>query len=159
MDAVVSLYVTSLEELLWGGLMLGLTMAIHGVCMSWTLRGLDRIQPSLERPHQFRLSMVALILLSWALVAIHLLEVLVWGAFFAEKGALPNLSTSFYFALMNYTTLGSDLSLPLRWRLLTGMLAMSGLLTFAWSTGVLFAFVQGFHVKSTAPSQKESRRA
>jgi hypothetical protein len=45
---------------------------------------------------------------------------------------------------MDYTTLGCKYNLVLRWRLLEGMIAMAGLLTFAWSTGVLFTLAHDF---------------
>ncbi len=57
---------------------------------------------------------------------------------------MPNTSTAYYFALLEYTTLGSTLHLPLRWRLLEGLTAIAGVLTFAWSTGVLLALAQTF---------------
>jgi len=40
--------------------------------------------------------------------------------------------------MLNYTTLQAGY-LPQRWRLLEGMLGMAGLLTFAWSTSILFS--------------------
>jgi hypothetical protein len=47
------------------------------------------------------------------------------------------LAASYYFSLMQYSTAGSSLNLPPHWRLLEGMLPIAGLMTFAWSTGVL----------------------
>jgi hypothetical protein len=97
-----------------------------------------------------------LILASWMIVLIHLVELLVWAAFFLLQGAMPSASTSYYFALMQYTTVGSSLNLPLRWRLLEGMLPIAGLMTFAWSTGVLFTLAQDF--QSTQLSLIHERR-
>ena len=37
--------------------------------------------------------------------------------------------------------------LPANWRLLEGMIAISGLMTFAWSTGVLFALAQEYQAR------------
>ena len=85
-----------------------------------------------------------LILASWIIVLVHLTELLVWAAFFLWQDAMPNASTSYYFALMQYTTVGSSFNLPLRWRLLDGMIPIAGLMTFAWSTGVLFTLAQEF---------------
>jgi hypothetical protein len=45
---------------------------------------------------------------------------------------------------MDYTTLGCDFNLLIRWRLLEGMIAVAGLLTFAWSTGILLTLAQDF---------------
>jgi len=55
-----------------------------------------------------------------------------------------NSSLSYYFSLNEYTTLGSNYNLHLRWRLLEGMISMAGLLTFAWSTGILLTLAQDF---------------
>ena len=76
-------------------------------------------------------------------------------------GRDPNASTSYYFALMQYTTVGSAWSLPLRWRLLDGMLPIAGLMTFAWSTGVLFALAQDFQSTqlSLVHARRQARRA
>lgn len=57
---------------------------------------------------------------------------------------MPSISSAYYCALMNYTTIGSGLDLPLRWRLLEGVIAMSGWLTFAWSTMVLLTLTQAY---------------
>ena len=80
------------------------------------------------------------------IVLVHLVELLVWAAFFLWQDAMPNASSSYYFALMHYTTVGSSFNLPLRWRLLDGMLPIAGLMTFAWSTGVLFTLAQEFQI-------------
>jgi len=58
---------------------------------------------------------------------------------------------------MQYTTVGSDFVLPQRWRLLGGMLPMAGLMTFAWSTGILFTLAQEF--QSAQLSVIQRRRA
>lgn len=45
----------------------------------------------------------------------------------------------FYFAFVNYTTLGyGDITPVVRWRLLGPMTAMNGVLLFGWSTAVIF---------------------
>jgi hypothetical protein len=56
--------------------------------------------------------------------------------------------------LVNYTTLDSGY-LPQRWRLLEGVLAMAGLLTFAWSTGVLFTLAQEFQDRALGRSRRD----
>ena len=47
-------------------------------------------------------------------------------------------------SVFEYTTVGSNFNLPLHWRLLEGMIATAGLLTFAWSTGILMTLAQEF---------------
>jgi len=131
-------YVTSLEEVLWGITLVAITMAIHGCGMLATLFTVHAVRTGAGRPVSVFRNGAVLILASWMIVLVHLAELLIWAAFFLWQGAMPNPSTSYYFALMQYTTVGSSFNLPLRWRLLEGMLPIAGLMTFAWSTGVLF---------------------
>jgi hypothetical protein len=136
-------YVISLDEIMWGGVLLAITMALHGVGMLLTLRVSDYVKQRFEPYDSLVLGLGALILASWMIIMVNLLEIGVWTGFFVWKDAMTNPSRAFYYALANYTTLDSGY-LPLRWRLLEGMLAMAGLLTCAWSTGVLFMLVQEF---------------
>jgi len=137
-------YVTSLEEVLWGGLLVAVTMVMHGLGMLSVLRANTRLKWRFEKSPSFWKGIGVLILASWMILLVHLIEVVVWAGFFYWKSAFPNPSTSYYFALNQYTTVGSSLNLPLHWRLLEGMIAAAGLLTFAWSTGVLLVLAQEF---------------
>ena len=76
-----------------------------------------------------------------------LVEVFAWAGFLHWKRALPSISSAYYLSLLDYTTLGCEYDLPVSWRLLEGMIAISGLMTFAWSTGVLFALAQEFQTR------------
>ena len=79
----------------------------------------------------------------WATVTVlmfaHLSEILVWGAVYDLLGAVPHGVDSFYFAFVNYTTLGyGDIIPATRWRLLGPLAAMNGVLLFGWSTAVMY---------------------
>ena len=150
-------YVTSLEEVLWGITLVAITMAIHGCGMLATLFACHVVKNGRGGPVSFLRGGAVLILASWMIVLIHLIELLVWAAFFLWQSAMPSASTSYYFSLMQYTTVGSSLNLPLRWRLLDGMLPIAGLMTFAWSTGVLLTLAQEF--QSTQLSLIHKRRS
>ena len=142
-------YVTRLDEVLWGGLLLALTIAIHGVGMLLTLRASNALKDRSEqaRSQHPTLGLGILILAAWMIILVNLTEVMVWAGFYVWKGAQPNPFSAFYNALLNYTTLQAGY-LPLRWRLLEGMLGIAGLLTFAWSTSVLFSLAQEFQEKA-----------
>ena len=145
-----SVYVTSLEEIIWGATLVAVTMAMHGFGMLWVLRLFGDLKQIVDRNPSFAKGMGTLILASWLILLVHLIEVFVWSGFFLWKDAVavPKGSATgslcYYFALMDYTTLGSLFNLKDRWRLLEGMIAMAGLLTFAWSTGVLLSIAQDF---------------
>ena len=144
-------YVTSFEEMFWGGSLVAITMAMHGFGMLLVLSTSGGLKERLGKSPSFVGGILILILASWMIMLVHLVEVSAWTAFFrwtdavkTTTGAPANVSLCYYFALMDYTTLGSSYNLHLRWRLLEGMIAMAGLLTFAWSTGVLLTLAQDF---------------
>jgi len=133
-------YVIRVDEILWGCLLLAITLIVHGAGVFHIVRTSTRLTiwgktalPGL------RAAVVVLTILG--IVVLHLIEVLVWAEFFTWKGAQPNESSAFYHALVNYTTLGAGY-LPIRWRLLEGMLGMAGLLCFAFSTSAMLALAQ-----------------
>jgi hypothetical protein len=144
-------YVTSLEEVFWGGTLVAVTMAVHGFGMLLVLRTNGALKQRFLRQTSFLKGMLTLILASWMILLVHLVEVFAWAGFFvwtnavnSQTSAPANASLCYYFALMDYTTLGSAYNLHLRWRLLEGMIAVAGLLTFAWSTGILLTLAQEF---------------
>ena len=136
-------YVISLKEVLWGVLLLGLTMAIHGMGMLLTLRVTNWLKDHTKPPRPLSIGLGIVILASWIIIITSLVEVVVWAQFFIFLGAQPTSSVAIYHALVNYTTLDSGY-LPQEWRLLEGLLAMAGLMTLAWSTGVLYTLVEDF---------------
>ena len=91
-----SIYVTSLEEVLWGALLVALTMAMQGIGVVVTLRASGALQRrqggQSTRRSGIRLLVVAtwllvvatwlLVVATWLLVVVHLIEVLGWAAFF-----------------------------------------------------------------------------
>ena len=138
------LYVTSLEEVLWGGLLVAITMTMHGFGMMAVLRVNYTVKNWFKNKTSLLSGLSPVILASWMIMLVHLTEVAVWAGFFLWQGAFPNRSVAYYFSLNEYTTVGSNFNLPLHWRLLEGMIATAGLLTFAWSTGILITLAQEF---------------
>jgi hypothetical protein len=151
------LYVTGIEEIGWGVCLLALTMALHGIGMVATVRVASGLDARVARRPRFGASLGIVVVAVWMMTAVHLVEVLAWAGFFYWKGALPNASVCYYFALMEYTTVGSEYDLPLNWRLLEGMIAIAGLMTFAWSTGVMMTLAQGFQDRMIAFLSRRSR--
>ncbi len=155
-------YVIRVDEILWGGLLLAVTIAIHGAGMFqtlWVSAALkNRTRKALSRTPWWGLGI--LILAAWMIIVVDLIEVGVWAGFLTWKGAQPNLSSAFYNAMLNYATLQAGY-LPLRWRLLEGILGMAGLLTFAWSTGILFSIAQEYmeHALAVAAQRRQTRRS
>jgi voltage-gated potassium channel len=147
-DAVAATtYIIRLEEIAWGIALVGMTLVIHGFGMVATLRWTGHVKRRFLGTPSFAVSLGNLITASWLITLVHLVEVALWAAFFQWHHCFQNFSTAAYFTLMEYTTVGSDYDLPQRWRLLEGMVATSGLLGFAWSTGILMTLAQDFQTQ------------
>ncbi len=144
MEPYVDPFVAGFEQIAWGVALVAITMVLHGLGMVWTLRGVHRLKTRLGTNLGLAASLLLLVVAAWLITLTHLVEVFAWAGFFVWKGALPNGSSAYYLALLDYTTLGCEYALPKNWRLLEGMIAIAGLMTFAWSTGVLFALAQQF---------------
>jgi MFS family permease len=144
---IVSQYATSLGEVWWGGILVAATLVVHAFGMLWTLRWGGALKDRYQRVPTLIGGIAILIVTVWMITIVHILEVMVWAAFLQWKDCFANFSQAAYFALMQYTTVGSDYRLPENWRLLSGMIATSGLMGFAWSTGVLLTLAQEFQQK------------
>ncbi|MEM8633714.1 MAG: ion channel [Pseudomonadota bacterium] len=116
-----------------------LTMCLTAYIHMWMLGiALTAFSPLSNWVHQkrsaFRLSAVMATTMVWVMAA-HLLEVGLWAVVFQALGIFNDVSTSLYFSLVAYTTLGfGDIILPENWRLLSGLAAANGFLVFGWST-------------------------
>ena len=137
-------HVTSVEEVAWGIVLVAVTMTIHAFAMPVTFAACTRVRKRFEDRHGFFAGVRVLLLAAGLFVGAHLVEVAAWAAFFVVRDAFPTTSAAYYYALLQYTTVGSELTLPDRWRLLGGMIAIAGALAFAWSTAVLLALAQRF---------------
>ena len=79
---------------------------------------------------------------AWWMVAMHLIEVTLWALFYVWQGALPDMASALYFSAVTYTTTGyGDLVLPMNWRMVGAVEALTGILMCGWSTGFFFAAV------------------
>ena len=83
----------------------------------------------------------------FGLLILHLLQITVWAGFFDLWGCFPSLDTSFYYSATSYSTVGyGDVIPPADWRVFGAIEAVTGVLMFGWSTGVLFSVVNRLHL-------------
>jgi hypothetical protein len=117
-------------------------IAIHAIVMAavlWVVRVADERATSRQ---SLRLIGVMIATVS-VFMAAHIAEVVVWSLAYMMVGAAPPGTDFFYFAFVNYTTLGyGDVTPVERWQLLGPMTAMNGVLLFGWSTAVIFAVLR-----------------
>jgi len=156
MQPDLTLYVAGFEEIAWGVALVAIVMVLHGLGMVWTLRIVHRLKGRLGPNVKLAASLLVLVVAAWLITVTHLVEVFAWAGFLHWKRALPNMSMAYYLSLLDYTTLGCEYDLPVKWRLLEGMIAISGLMTFAWSTGVLFTLAQEFQARVLARGRPAS---
>jgi len=129
-------------DLIFGAAMLILIILIHAAGVRTASNHiLRRSKAILARPSWWRadLLMSSTVFL---LLALHLVELLVWAAALVYSGLVPDWRAAGFFAGNTYTTIGygSDI-LPMGWRLLAPIIAISGLFTFGWSGSVLVDLV------------------
>lgn len=129
-------------EVLSGIILVLMAMAIHGLGMYLVMHQFERhwqryVAETSELKRQIYFGKQILIIL-----LTHLLEILLWACVLILSGALSGFRTAFYFAGETYATLGfGDVQLPVHFRQLALFIAMTGLLAFGWSTGVLVSLV------------------
>jgi len=151
----MEIYEIKLHEVMWGGLLVALTMAIHGTGMFAILQVADRLKERFAPMESFFGGLGLVVIASLMIIMVNIVEVMMWTIFLFLKGVQVNHSTAFYNAMLNYTTLQAGY-LPPHWRLLEPLLGMAGLLTVAWSTGILYMLAQDF--QETQLRKRKRRR-
>jgi hypothetical protein len=114
-------------------------IAVHAAIMtsvSWAVHRTS-LATQAARAH-LRLMLVMMATVSVLMLA-HLIEIGIWGLVYAALDVVPRGFDAYYFAFVNYTTLGYGDILPTEyWRVLGPMAAMNGVLLFGWSSAVIY---------------------
>lgn len=71
------------------------------------------------------------------LFVLHLVEIILWAAAYLALGDLQSISVAIYESALGFTTMDEP-DLPPAWIFLGAAEGMTGVLMFAWSTGVMF---------------------
>ncbi|HWP17082.1 MAG TPA: potassium channel family protein [Xanthobacteraceae bacterium] len=113
-------------------------IAIHAAIMAWVVIAARRASHATARLGAMRHHIAVMGAAVLVLLIAHVLEVGVWALVYRLVDLVP-LGDGFYFAFVNYTTLGYGDILPNpEWRMLGPITAMNGVLLFGWSTAVIF---------------------
>jgi Ion channel len=120
--------------------MVGVTVTTHFgglLSLTWLLReGGHRFHAHERASGQGALILFVVL----GLVAIHTVEIWLYGCAYMAVGALPDFEEALYFSTASFTTLGyGDIVLDHHWRLLGAIEGANGLLLFGWSTAFLFS--------------------
>lgn len=102
-----------------------------------SIRGLAR--PSLKRFANTGIIIVAVLYV----LLVETINVWIWALVFVGVGAINSLEPAVYFSLTSFTTLGiGDIALGADWRILSGLTAANGFLSFGWSTAYMVEIVR-----------------
>jgi voltage-gated potassium channel len=138
-------------------LLIAATVGIHGggtVMIFWIL---FRIRTHAEQRFGFAHNTLVLTIVILALLSIHFAEVAVWAALYSYLKCFRDFSTSLYFSLASYSTVGYGdvvLSNP-GWRLLGGTEALTGSLMLCWSTVILVQTLTWVYTRHVHVWEKE----
>jgi hypothetical protein len=152
-------------DFLGGELLVGITIslvniAVHSMVMALLSRATHRTSLAVEAARAW----LRLVLVMWSAVSVlmlaHLAEIAIWAGTYRMLGLTPQPLDSFYFAFVNYTTLGYGDILPEQhWRLLGPMTAMNGVLLFGWSAAVIYDILRTIAGSTTArPAPQQTPR-
>jgi len=122
------------------------TIAVHLSGIYILIRQLYAIGPGdfTRRGVPFLLRVV--MLLNLYIVALHMIEVCTWAAFYRAAAGFGDWATAVYFSLGCYSSVGGDrIVLPREWRLMERAEEISGTLMFGVSTGLIFGVTQEIH--------------
>jgi hypothetical protein len=127
-----------LRQVVFGGAISLFNIGIHAVLVAWLILAARRAAYAAKAARPVLRLMAVAGSAAAVLMAGHVLEVGVWATFYALAGVAPT-AQPFYFAFVNYTTLGYGDVVPVEeWRLVGPMTAANGVLLFGLSTAVLF---------------------
>ena len=115
---------------------------IHGLGMLIGMKHIMKTWPQAHCSRYLPRMFWILIRVVFGLLILHVLQISVWAAFFDYRDFFPNFETAFYYSATSYSTVGyGDVIPPENWRVFGAIEAVTGILMFGWSTGVLFAIV------------------
>jgi hypothetical protein len=122
--------------------LVGVTL-VHGSILGRIVRdyhrGAKRLLEHANHPFWASLQFGRAVLL---MLVLHIVGMGIWATMLTRLGLVADPRASFYFTANSYTTLGfGDVPVGFGWRELGPMMAICGLFTFAWTTGVMFNVV------------------
>ncbi len=127
-----------LTQISIGGVLIVTTVLIHAISLELIMRAVYSFPAHVLA----RWRMATLALVVFGVFVAHVLEVWVWAVFYflnAAIEAIPTLEAAFYFSTSTFTTVGfGDLVLTERWRLLSSIESINGMILFGWSTAFIF---------------------
>jgi len=129
-----------LREILVAFILISINVSIHATGMVELFNWLTRKQSKIQKKFGTFDNILLFIQIFAIILSLHFAEICVWAGFYTIWGNLKDFETALYFSIATYSTIGyGDVTLSVGWRLLGAIEGVTGVLTFGWSTGVIFA--------------------
>ena len=123
-------------------LLVSICVAIHGAGMVIGMRWLGRDSTMRRCQSSLPATFWMLTRVVFGLLMLHLLQIFVWAVCYEWGACFRDFATSFYYSATSYSSVGYGDVIPAgNWRIIGSIEAVTGILMFGWSTGVLFAVV------------------
>lgn len=125
--------------LVTSGLISLVNFGIHAVMTGLIVVVTRHVAGRTDDLHVFMRLIALLMITAVALMAAHVIEVLVWAGYYSSMGMEAGNTDSFDFAFENYTALGYGDAVPGKgYRVVGPITALNGLLLIGWSVAIIF---------------------
>jgi hypothetical protein len=132
-----------IRQLLIGAVVIAITIAIQAEMFNVLSRHFEDIVRSSRRFFRRFANTGAIIIGVLYIQFVNTILVWIWASVFWLTGAVPEFEPALYFSLVSFTTVGfGDITLGHEWRLLSGLTAASGFLSFGWSAAYMVELVR-----------------
>ena len=140
-----------LPDFVVGGLGLIAILCYHGLSIALIYPWFERISRILLHRHAYWRVEFLFYFSIFLLTLTHIAEIVIWGLMTFALGLIPNLRDAVTFCGSTYTTVGFSTDLmPQGWKMMNMIIALSGMFTFAWTTGIVMLMVKVFHLAQHA---------
>ena len=99
------------------------------------------------------LSIMTMAGLGLMIFALHIIEILLFAAFYLAIGALQDLDHAIFFSASAYTTLGLTAAFPEKWQLIGAAEALIGFVLIGWSTAFMIGTLESLRAR---PAKREA---
>jgi hypothetical protein len=132
-----------IAHLALGSLLIVINVAIQAEMFGAFNKHLEQITVFLRRRFRRFANTATLIVGVLFVLMVITVQIWIWAIAFMLTGAVAGLEPALYFTTVSFTTLGfGDITLDPDWRLLSGITAANGFLSFGWSTAYMVELVR-----------------
>ncbi len=130
-------------QLYIGSAMVALTVVIHTVGIIGLIAIFRTFGSRFEDNPSYIALMRILVITIDVIFLIHTVEIWLWAVLYFWLGEFGSFERALYFSTVTFTTLGyGDITLHVRWQLLSGFEAANGIILFGVSTAFIFGAIR-----------------